>query len=92
MKTERLTLEKLASCMAAPIPTIPEHVLQVNRAKSYWVVKLCFQLDPVVGDSEQWLPYSALGTCRSLLANRLLTHFRQLADSISWCNFARHGH
>ncbi|XP_074629509.1 synergin gamma-like isoform X2 [Acropora palmata] len=28
MKTERLTLEKLASCMAAPIPTIPEHVLQ----------------------------------------------------------------
>ena len=61
MKTERLTLEKLASCMAAPIPTIPEHVLQVNRAKSYWVVKLCFQLDPVVGDSEQWLPYSAVG-------------------------------
>ena len=32
MKTERLTLEKLASCMAAPIPTIPEHVLQVSQS------------------------------------------------------------
>lgn len=31
MKTERLTLEKLASCMAAPIPTIPEHVLQTKE-------------------------------------------------------------
>ena len=30
MKTERLTLEKLASCKAAPIPTIPESVLQVQ--------------------------------------------------------------
>ena len=29
LKTERLTLEKLATCKAAPIPTIPEDVLQV---------------------------------------------------------------
>ena len=54
MKTERLTLEKLASCMAAPIPTIPEHILQVNRAKSH----LHFELDPVVdslkSDSISW--------------------------------------
>ena len=66
MKTERLTLEKLASCMAAPIPTIPEHVLQVNRSKSYWVINLHFQLDPVVDSLK--------------------------SDSISWCNFAKHGH
>lgn len=30
MKTERLTLEKLSSCKAAPIPTIPESALQTK--------------------------------------------------------------
>ncbi|KAL9988732.1 hypothetical protein ACROYT_G003211 [Oculina patagonica] len=30
LKTERLTLEKLATCKAAPIPTIPEDVLQTK--------------------------------------------------------------
>jgi len=33
LKTERLTLEKLATCKAAPIPTIPEDVLEVGQVR-----------------------------------------------------------
>ncbi|XP_022780245.1 synergin gamma-like isoform X2 [Stylophora pistillata] len=34
LKTERLTLEKLATCKAAPIPSIPEDVLQ-NKGRGW---------------------------------------------------------
>ena len=58
MKTERLTLEKLSSCKAAPIPTIPESALQVHNVtelnRSVSVYNFCKQNTVIHLPSGHW--------------------------------------